>query len=222
MLGLLYDIHGNMPALEAVLADAESAGVDRWLLGGDYGTPSPWALETLERLRELPNATWIRGNGERWLFEPPHDRPEVMEVYDLFHGQVSDADAKWLYSLPTEVELDGVLYVHGSPLSDVDSFAPEPEDDEEGLLAGVHDTTIVFGHSHQQFRRPGPANTDLVNAGSVGMPLDGDPRAAWATRHDDFEFRRVDYDVEQAAAGYRSLGGDFAELAAQRILKGSG
>ena len=53
MLGLLYDIHGNLPALEEVLPDAESAGVDRWLLGGDYGTPSPWPLETLERLRRL-------------------------------------------------------------------------------------------------------------------------------------------------------------------------
>jgi predicted phosphodiesterase len=221
VLGVLYDIHGNLPALEAVLADADSVGVDRWLLGGDYGTPSPWPLQTLERLRELPNATWIRGNGERWLFEPPHDRAEVMAVYDLFHGQVSDDDAKWLYSLPTQAELDGILYVHGSPLSDVESFAPEPEDDEERLLEGVHDRTLVFGHSHQQFRRPGPAHTDLLNPGSVGMPLDGDRRAAWATRGDDFEFRRVEYDVEQAAAGYRSLGGDFAEFAAQRILKGS-
>lgn len=221
MLGVLYDIHGNLPALEAVLADAESVGVDRWLLGGDYGTPSPWPVQTLERLRELPNATWIRGNGERWLFEPPYDRAEVMDAYDLFHGQVSPADEQWLYSLPPQAELDGVLYVHGSPLSDVESFAPGPEEDEERMLEGVHDRTIVFGHSHQQFRRPGPANTDLVNPGSVGMPLDGDVRAAWATRDDDFEFRRVEYDVEQAAAGYRSLGGDFAEFAANRVLKGS-
>jgi predicted phosphodiesterase len=221
VLGVLYDIHGNVPALEAVLADAEAVGVDRWLLGGDYGTPSPWPLQTLDLLRELPNATWIRGNGERWLFEPPHDRSEVMEVYDLFHGQISDADAKWLYSLPAGLELDGILYVHGSPLSDVDSFAPQPQEDEERLLAGVHDKTVVFGHSHQQFRRPGPANTYLLNPGSVGMPLDGDVRAAWATRDEDFEFRRVEYDVEKAAAGYRSLGGDFGEFVAQRILKGS-
>ena len=86
MLGLLYDIHGNVPALDAVLADAGRAGVDRWLLGGDYGTPSPWPLETLARLRELDDATWIRGNGERWLREPPADRPEVMASYELFLG----------------------------------------------------------------------------------------------------------------------------------------
>jgi predicted phosphodiesterase len=146
----------------------------------------------------------------------------VMEVYDIFRGQVPEDDVKWLYDLPTQFELDGILYVHGSPLSDVDSFAPEPQEGEERLLAGVHDRTVVFGHSHQQFRRPGPANTDLVNPGSAGMPLDGDVRAAWATRDHDFEFRRVEYDVERAAAGYRSLGGgEFAELMARRIERGS-
>jgi predicted phosphodiesterase len=221
VLGVLYDIHGNLPALEAVLADSETVGIDRWLLGGDYGTPSPWPVQTLERLRELPNATWIRGNGERWLFEPPYERAEVMEAYDLFHGQVSPDDEKWLYSLAPQAELDGILYVHGSPLSDVDSFAPEPQEGDQRLLDGVHDRTVVFGHSHQQFRRSGPANTDLLNPGSVGMPLDGDVRAAWATRDDDFAFRRVEYDFEKAAAGYRSLGGDFGEMAANRILKGS-
>jgi len=119
VLGLLYDIHGNLPALEAVLADAEAEGVNRWLLGGDYGTPSPWPLDTLERLRQLREATWIRGNGERWLREPPADRPEVMEVYELFLGGLPEEEIDWLYSLPAEAELDGVLYVHGSPLSDV-------------------------------------------------------------------------------------------------------
>jgi diadenosine tetraphosphatase ApaH/serine/threonine PP2A family protein phosphatase len=221
VLAVLYDIHGNIDALEAVLADAEAAGADRYLLGGDYGTPSPAPLETLHRLKQLPNATWIRGNGERWLREPPLDRPEVMETYDLFSGDLPDDVVEWLYGLSTQAELDGILYVHGSPLSDVDSFAPEPQDGEERMLDGVRDRTIVFGHSHQQFRRPGPDGTDLVNPGSVGMPLDGDVRAAWATLDGDFEFHRTEYDVERAAAAYRSLGGDFAEFAANRILRGS-
>ncbi len=223
VLGLLYDIHGNVPALNEVLAQAEAEGVDRWLLGGDYGTPSPWPLETLERLRQLENATWIRGNGERWLREPPEDRPEVMEVYELFSGGLPEDEIDWLYALPPQAELDGVLYVHGSPLSDVDSFAPEPGDDEAWLLAGVRDRTIVFGHSHQQFRRQGPEGTYLLNPGSVGMPLDGDPRSAWAVWPDDgeVEFRRTEYDVERAAAGYRRMGGDFGEFAARRIERGS-
>jgi predicted phosphodiesterase len=223
VLGVLYDIHGNLPALEAVLADAERERVDRWLLGGDYGTPSPWPLETLDRLRELENATWIRGNGERWLRDPPHDRPEVMEVYDLFTGGLPDDVVEWLYGLRPQVELDGVLYVHGSPLADDDSFAPEPQDGEERLLAGVQDRLVVFGHSHQQFRRPGPDGTELLNPGSVGMPLDGDVRAAWATRDDDgeFRFRRTEYDVQRAADAYREMGGPFGEMASGRIERGS-
>jgi diadenosine tetraphosphatase ApaH/serine/threonine PP2A family protein phosphatase len=223
VLGLLYDIHGNLPALEAVLAEAEVQEVTRWLLGGDYGTPSPWPLETLERLRQLDTATWIRGNGERWLREPPEDRPEVMEVYDLFTGGLPEAEIDWLYGLPAQAELDGVLYVHGSPLSDVESFAPVPQDDEARLLAGVQDRLVVFGHSHQQFRRPGPAGASLLNPGSVGMPLDGDRRAAWAVRGEDgeFTFRRTEYDVEAAVAAYRRMGGGFGEMAARRLARGS-
>jgi diadenosine tetraphosphatase ApaH/serine/threonine PP2A family protein phosphatase len=221
VLGVLYDIHGNLPALEAVLADARELEIDRWLLGGDYGTPSPWPEETLARLRELPNATWIRGNGERWLKDPPADRPEVKEAYDQLGPGVSEEEIEWLYGLPTEAELDGILYVHGSPLSDDESFPPEPGDDDERLLVEVRERTVVFGHSHQQFRRPGPNNTDLVNPGSVGMPLDGDVRAAWATWAGDFEFRRVEYDVARAAEAWRALGPGFAEFAAARVEKGS-
>ncbi len=221
MLGILYDIHGNLDALEAVLADAEAVDVDRWLLGGDYGTPSPHPLETLARLRELPDATWIRGNGERWLLEPPEDRPEVRETYGRFRDQISAEEVEWLFNLPPRAELDGILYVHGSPLADDDSFAAEPQEGEERLLAGVRERTVVFGHSHLQFRRPGPNGTDLVNPGSVGMPLDGDRRAAWATRDGDFAFRRVEYDVERAAAAYRAMGGGFGEFAARRIEQGS-
>jgi predicted phosphodiesterase len=223
VLGLLYDIHGNLPALGEVLRAAEDERVDRWLLGGDYGTPSPWPLETLDRLKELPDATWIRGNGERWLREPPEDRLEVMEIYEYMTAGVPVEVVEWLYALPPRSEIDGVLYVHGSPLSDVESFAPEPEEDEARLLDGVRDLMIIFGHSHQQFRRPGPDGTDLLNPGSVGMPLDGDRRAAWAVRTDDgeFEFRRSEYDVERAAAGYRSMGGEFGEFAARRIERGS-
>jgi predicted phosphodiesterase len=223
VLGVLYDIHGNLPALERILAEADGLEVDRWLLGGDYGTPSPWPDETLERLKALPKATWIRGNGERWLREPPLDRPEVMEAYEVFRGSGSydEAVVDWLYALPAQAELEGVLYVHGSPLSDVESFPPQPSEDDERMLAGVHDRTVVFGHSHQQFRRPGPNGTDLVNPGSAGMPLDGDVRGAWATWDGDFEFRRTEYDVARAAAGYRSLGGEFGEFAANRIERGS-
>jgi len=220
VLGVLYDIHGNLPALERVLAEAEGLEIDRWLLGGDYGTPSPWPEETLARLKELPNATWIRGNGERWLREPPLDRPEVMESYTMFAGSYPEELVDRLYALPPQAELDGILFVHGSPLSDVESFHAEPQEEDERLLNGVRDRTVVFGHSHLQFRRPGPSDTDLVNPGSVGMPLDGDTRAAWAVRRDngELEFRRTSYDVGPAVAKMR--GYDWGEQVAQRLLNG--
>jgi predicted phosphodiesterase len=220
VLAVLYDIHGNTAALDVALDEADRLGADRYLLGGDYGTPSPAPLEVLERLRSLPDATWIRGNGERWLREPP-DRPEVREAYRAFEGTISEEEAEWLFNLPPQAELDGILYVHGCPIADDESFPPQPSEDDERLLGGVSGRTVVFGHSHQQFRRPGPRNTDLVNPGSVGMPLDGDVRAAWATWDGDFTFRRTEFDIERAAAAYRALGGEFGEMAARRIERGS-
>jgi diadenosine tetraphosphatase ApaH/serine/threonine PP2A family protein phosphatase len=221
VLAVLYDIHGNLVALDEVLKDATAAGADAYLLGGDYGAGSPWALETVERLRALPNTTWIRGNGERWLREPPLDRPEVAEVLAAMDSGLG-TDEGWLYSLQTEVEVDGVLYVHGSPLSDVESFPVEPGDADERMLNGVRNKTVVFGHSHLQFERPGPNGTTLINPGSAGMPLDGDVRVAYALRHDDgeFEFRRVDYDIERAASAWEPLPG-WGPMVAQRLRKGS-
>ncbi|HEU5277535.1 MAG TPA: metallophosphoesterase family protein [Gaiellaceae bacterium] len=222
MLAVLYDIHGNLVALEEVLGDAEGAGADAYLLGGDFASWSPWPRETIERLRGLPQTTWIRGNGERWLREPPTDRPDVArELAELDSGL--GPEEGWLYSLQAQAELDGVLYVHGSPLSDVESFAAEPQETDERLLNGVRDTTVVFGHSHLQFRRLGPNGTTLINPGSVGMPLDGDVRAAYALRHDDgeCEFRRVDYDVERAAKAWDAMPGSFGEFAGKRLRRGS-
>ena len=222
MLGILYDIHGNLVALDAVLADGGE--VDRWLLGGDYGIgSSPWRDQLRERLRAIPNATWIRGNGERWLFEPPEDRPEVMQHLAYFDDSLSPAEKKWLYDLPTKAELDGILYVHGSPLADDESFDSEPQEDDARLLNGVREQTIVFGHSHLQFQRPGPDSTYLVNPGSVGSPRHGEPNAAWAVRTDDglFELRRTEYDTELAAAAVRAHDGPAADFFAHRIETGS-
>jgi diadenosine tetraphosphatase ApaH/serine/threonine PP2A family protein phosphatase len=221
VLAVLYDIHGNLVALDEVLKDAGSAGTDGYLLGGDFGVGSPWPLETLGRLLELPNSTWIRGNGERWLREPPLDRPDVTQVLAAMDSGVGTWEG-WLYSLQAQVELDGVLYVHGSPLSDVESFPAEPGGDDERMLNGVRDRTVVFGHSHLQFERPGPNGTTLINPGSAGMPLDGDVRAAYALRHDggEFEFRRVEYDIERAASAWEKLPG-WGPQVAQRLRKGS-
>jgi diadenosine tetraphosphatase ApaH/serine/threonine PP2A family protein phosphatase len=222
LLAVLYDIHGNLLALDEVLKDADAAGVDAYLLGGDFASFTPWPLETVERLLALPQTTWIRGNGERWLREPPADRPDVAAELAA-HDSGLGTNEGWLYSLQAQIELAGVLYVHGSPLSDVESFPAKAGEDDERMLNGVRDKTVVFGHSHLQFERPGPNGTTLINPGSVGMPLDGDVRAAYALRHDDggFEFRRVDYDHERAAKAWDKMPGTFGQFAGQRLRKGS-
>jgi predicted phosphodiesterase len=224
-IAVLYDIHGNIPALEAVLAEAEAAGATTYLLGGDYAAFGPWPKETTELLDGLDAVVRIRGNGERWLREEP-EAPEEAKAF--LHSALGAARAALgtdliarLYELPVGDELDGIAVCHGSPLSDIESFASEPHEDDERLLAGEHERTILFGHSHLQFRRPGPNATELVNPGSVGMPLDGDPRAAWALYGDgELVFRRTEYDVERAVAQMRTYG-DWADRVAYRLEHGS-
>ena len=222
---ILYDIHGNLAALEAVLADAEREGATMFLLGGDYAAFGPWPLETVERLDGLPTVARIRGNGERWLREEPEVPEEARELVTAAVAAAREALGPELvdrlYGLPERADLDGILVCHGSPVSDVESFAPEAQPDEERLLAGETGRTILFGHSHQQFERSGPSGTRLVNPGSVGMPLDGDPRGAWALYDDGaIDFRRTAYDVDRAAAAMRSQG-DWAEPVARRLERGS-
>jgi len=225
VLGILYDVHGNLTALDAVLAEADREGIDEWLLGGDYCVFGPWPAETLARLSELENAIWLRGNGERWLVDPPLDLPAEQSQF-IFAAlasaiaQLPVGDVDSLVGLPTLEDREDAFYCHGSPLADVESFPAEPDEGDLRLLAGVKERQVVFGHSHLQFRRRGPHETDLVNPGSVGMPLDGDTRAAWAIRLDDgeLEFRRTPYDLAPAVERMREY--DWGELVAQRLLHG--
>jgi diadenosine tetraphosphatase ApaH/serine/threonine PP2A family protein phosphatase len=121
-----------------------------------------------------------------------------------------------LGALPETLMLDGTLYCHASPVSDMRTFLPQPADDETELLEGVSERRLVFGHSHLQFRRVAESGVELVNPGSVGLPFDGDHRAAYALIHPDrVELRRVEYDYERSAAAAREridgVGGDIAE-----------
>ena len=220
MLGLLYDIHGNLPALEAVLADAEERGAERFVLGGDYALFGAWPAETVARLRELP-AQWIRGNVDRWTAAP-----EGPDVPDAVRGAIErcrellDADVVTeLGALPAELVLDGTRYCHASPLSDLRSFAADDPEEDEELLAGVSERRIVFGHTHVQFSRRAEGGAELVNPGSVGIPCDGDHRAAYALVAPDgaIELRRVAYDFQASADAVREVLGAAGETAARRI-----
>jgi predicted phosphodiesterase len=203
---LLFDVHGNLPALEAVLADARTAGADGFVLGGDYTLFGAWPAETVALLREL-EAVWIRGNGERWTGDPasaPDDELIQQSIADC-RKRLGEVLTRELEALPESMRLDGMLVCHASPKSDLETFGPEPADEDQELLAGASEGTIVFGHSHVQFSRTANGRR-LVNPGSVGMPLDGDRRAAYVLWHggENLEPRRVEYDADRYAQEVRA------------------
>jgi diadenosine tetraphosphatase ApaH/serine/threonine PP2A family protein phosphatase len=218
---ILYDIHGNLPALEAVLADA-SADTDRFVLGGDYTLFGAFANETVDRLRGL-DATWIRGNGERWTSnasEAPDD-PLVQRSIVACREQLGEQRVTELASLPATAPIGEALFCHGSPSSDVDTFMPDDAGRDEELLAGAEQPLIVFGHSHLQFRRRSGGRT-LVNPGSVGMPFDADRRAAYALWDGDdrFELRRVEYDADGYVQAVKErLGPSLADAAGTLVRR---
>jgi diadenosine tetraphosphatase ApaH/serine/threonine PP2A family protein phosphatase len=222
MVACLYDVHGNLPALEAVLEDAARQGAERYVLGGDYALFGGWPPETVARLRELEPAIRIRGNGERWTADPggAPDNPVVQGAIAAARTSLGAELVAELAALPELGEYDGTLICHASPPSDVRSFLPQPADDEAELLEGVTHARVLFGHTHLPFRRISTTRgIELVNPGSVGLPFDGDPRAAYALIHPDrrVAHRRVEYDHAAAAARIRATDGPWTEVVAKRI-----
>ena len=213
MLALLYDIHGNLSALEAVIVDARERGADRWFIGGDVALFGPAPRETVMRLFELQPAIWIRGNGERWTASPGHAPQHVLGAVQAAREALGAGFVGPLAALPESALLDDRTRAwHASPISDVRSFAPEPAEDEPELLVNVPELRLVFGHTHIPFARKsaGHGGIELFNPGSVGMPFDGDHRAAYALMHDDgtLEHRRVGYDHVRVPVALRAAFGD--------------
>jgi diadenosine tetraphosphatase ApaH/serine/threonine PP2A family protein phosphatase len=226
MLALLFDIHGNLPALEAVLDDARAAGAGRYLLGGDYAVFGGWPAESVARLRELQDATWIRGNVDRWAATEAPDGEPARSGIESARALLDAQTIAELGALPESAGLGhGTRAWHASPKSDLKSFWPEPADDEAELLDGVEDRRLVFGHFHVSFERTSANGIELVGPGSVGLPVDGDHRAAWALMHDDgrIERRRVAYDHAASAARVREVadGAPWGEVIAGRIERAS-
>ncbi len=199
----LYDIHGNIDALEAVLAAAPAPDVV--LIGGD-AVPGPFARATIDRLRSL-DAMWIRGNGEREVAEAvdgptPADDDLAGITAKLSAAELGDTDALALGALPLTLEIDGVLYCHATPRRD-DEFVTRISSPERWaeVLGGVEAGVVVAGHTHQQDDRV-VGSTRFVNAGSVGLPYEGDGAARWLWVEDGVpSLRRTSYDA--AATGAR-------------------
>jgi len=211
----LYDIHGNLPALEAVLGEVEREGVDAIVVGGDIAAGPPQPREVVELVRSLPNAHCIRGNADR-LFDEEFAGDEGLA---WLLERLDDGQAAWLAGLPFSVELDGTLYVHATPQDDV-TVVTEATSDEKlaGLLTGVEQARVVAGHTHMQLERRVEEKL-FVNAGSVGRPYEGRPGAYWALLGDGVELRRTEYDYERAAELVRASGHPGAdEIATENVL----
>ena len=205
----LYDIHGNVDALDAVLADPRAAEPDVVLVGGD-AVPGPFARETLARLDALSvPVRWVRGNGEREVGEAvgaPAPAPDDLAARTaaITAASLGDERARALGGLPLTVELDGVLFCHATPRRDdeiVTRLSP-PERWAEAL-GGAAAGLVVAGHTHQQDDRV-VGEVRFVNAGSVGLPYEGDGAARWLWVADGQPaLRHTAYDA--AGAGARML-----------------
>jgi predicted phosphodiesterase len=220
----LYDVHGNLPALEAVLVEVDA---DTILVGGD-AVLGPMPAETLALLLER-DATFIRGNSDRAVGGGVPDDDPWVERVRWVREQLDEQQLAFLRSLPhpLSLEVDGigpVLFCHGTPRSDEEIFtAATPPKRLDPLLDGVKEQTVVCGHTHVQFDRV-VGQTRIVNAGSVGMPYEGEAGiACWALLGPSVELRRTRFDAEAAAERIRATGFPGAdEFAAEYVLSPSG
>ena len=237
----LYDIHGNLPALEAVLQDVRQADVDQIVVGGDV-VPGPMPRETLGRLLDLDLPThFIHGNGELAILaqmaeartgsvtywgttsgaRPPES---IIEIYRWTAAQLQPELEPLLARWPKTVrlEIDGlgqVLFCHSTPRSETEVFTRLTS--EERLLPifeGLDARVVVCGHTHMQFDRM-IGRTRVVNAGSVGMPF-GEPGAYWLLPGSDVQLRHTPYDPAKAAECIRATSYPQAEdFAAHNVLQ---
>jgi predicted phosphodiesterase len=234
----LYDIHGNLPALDAVLDEVRQLGVDRIVVGGDV-LPGPMPRETMERLLALNlPSQFICGNGDLailaqlqaaspsevtyWGTGSSTPMPEPYgEIFRWTAQQVRQYQAvlaRW--PLTATLEIDGVgnvLFCHATPRNEIEIFTRvTPEERLAPVFAGVDASLVVCGHTHMQFdRMVGPLR--VVNAGSVGMPF-GTTGADWLLLGPGIELRKTSYDVSAAAEQFRRTEYPMVEEMAVRYI----
>jgi putative phosphoesterase len=216
-VAVIADVHGNAPALAAVLEEIEREQPDLIVSCGDL-TWGPLPEETFELARGL-NARFVRGNADRALLEgvSESEREQWMQVHH------SDEMRQFLGAFEENaiVEVDGlgpVRFCHGSPRSDEECVTPEtPEERVREFSAGVDERVIVTAHVHIQFDRE-VAGIRSVNAGSVGLPYEGRPGAYWALIGPDVVLRRTDYDLDETVDRYRASGQPKVEQIVEMML----
>jgi predicted phosphodiesterase len=223
----IYDIHGNLPALEAILKEVREARVDRVVVGGDV-VPGPLPRETLMCLQELDiPLQFICGNCEVAVLEqmagrepsraPEQYRPMIRWTAERL-AEYRQLLAQWPKTVRTEIPgLGGVLFCHATPRNEDELFTRlTPEDRLVPIFEGLDAPVVVCGHTHMQFDRM-IGKTRVVNAGSAGMPF-GEPGADWLLLGPDVQFRHTSYDLTQAAERIRKTDYPQAEDFAARFI----
>jgi predicted phosphodiesterase len=201
----LYDVHGNLPALAAVLAEIEREGVaDEIVVGGDV-LWGPMQSECLELLRSV-GATFVSGNCERAVLNPDSDIDRWCSESLMEHEPA--LIASWPLTVERDIEGVGhVVFCHATPNDDEAILTRlTPDEAVAAALTGVDAAVVVCGHTHVQFDRELSEGPRLVNAGSVGLPYEGATGAYWALVGPDVDLRRTAYDVECALADLRRTG----------------
>jgi predicted phosphodiesterase len=232
-IAAIYDIHGNLAALEAVLQEIRQAKVDRIVVGGDV-FPGPLPCETIQCLLDLDiPAQFIHGNGDRevlaqmsgvetdWYRTAPEQWREPVrwsaEQLDTQHRRLLE---RWPPTCHVEIPgLGDVLFCHATPRNDTEIFTRlTPNDRLLPIFEGLGVSLVVCGHTHMQFDRM-VGTTRVVNAGSVGMPF-GEAGADWLLLDPDVQLRHTRYDLARAADRIRSTRYPQAdEFAARNVLQ---
>jgi putative phosphoesterase len=203
-VAVLCDVHGNLPALEAVLAEVAALEVDTIVCGGDV-VAGPFPHECLQRLLDL-DAVFVRGNADR-------------EPGEWVESLLDPGSLQFLRALPTSIAVDGVRYCHGSPRSDEEILTRvSPDERVQAALEGVTEPVVVGGHTHVHYERV-VDGTRLVNAGSVGRPYEGRPGAFWAlVDGEDVELQRTPYAIDAAAIAIRATGYPAADEVVSTLI----
>lgn len=202
----LYDIHGNLAALEAVLAEVPDGATI--VVGGDICAGGDHPSETLARLRGLGDrVAWLRGNADREL-SAGEEGLASREFLEGARSELGEEEIEFLYGLPETQRIDDVLYCHASPRNDLDIFTERTPDERIAFLfEGLDASTVVCGHTHTQFERT-VAGVRVVNAGSVGMAYEEEPGAYWLL---DLVHRRTPYEGAKLVATREEAVSEFTE-----------
>ena len=205
-IAALYDIHGNLTALEAVLAEVPDDATI--VIGGDICAGGEQPAEALARLRGLGDrVSWLRGNADREL-HPGEEGLAPPEFLEEARSHLTEEQIAFLHELPPTQRIGDVLYCHASPRNDLDIFTERtPEERIAFLFEGLEVTTVVCGHTHMQYERT-VAGVRVINAGSVGMPYEDEPGAYWLL---DLVHRRTPYEGAELKATHEEAVTEFTE-----------